>query len=547
MLAFLKKTTPKKAGTSSNVLTIPTGLRSQIHLDPVNQTVYVNQRLQRSTDALDWIANTRRHPQLDCLKVVWEPISDVTARIQSAHETGSHSDTDDGEDAEVRDEALALLREGAESDVSDIHIHRKERHTEVQFRINGSLVVAHELTNDHADRLLRAMYTMATSRDSAYSDLSFQDAAIAGDILKGTGLANVRIVKGPCLPVSEGGKFMVIRLQYVKSGGNRRSQPQRQTAFRTPRRPEGKLKLLDYGFTQSQVDRILNIAVSPSGVLICTGPTGSGKTTLLYELALHKARTQPERRQVEIAQPAEYPMHWGIQLDISNALTSEEAGREFRARLRTALRMDPDDLSIAEMRDSEVALTTFDSAQTGHFVMSTLHVDDPFDYPLRFQNMDFERLSFRTTCNASIVRGVVAQRLLPVLCKHCSLPWTVADERLPRRTCEAVPTWGEDLSAVRRKGPGCPHCFGTGISGRTTVAEVVETDEQLMSDFVNHGVAIARHRFRARPDADPSMVETAMGRVFQGLVDPFAVTATVDRIRTRDAVMSERLSGAKLP
>ncbi|MFT8643479.1 GspE/PulE family protein [Gluconacetobacter sp.] len=538
-LLFRRKTTARE----DNAIQVPAELRGQIHIDEINQVVFANEALKRREVMLTWLAEARHEPRLAMLRVEWERMGTVTERIQQAHHDALVVSRDDNLDAEVRGECLALLREGAESGVSDIHIHRKERHTEILFRINGTLVVAHELTNDHADRLIRAMYTLASSRDSAYSEGEAQDAAIAGDVLKGTGLANVRIVKGPCLPVSEGGKFMILRLQYARSGSARRgTQP--TVEFHSPRRPEGQLKLLSYGFSQDQVDRILNISIAPSGVLICTGPTGSGKTTLLFETLQHKARTEPGRRLVTIEQPAEYPMPWAIQMDISNALSADAAGKEFKARLRNALRMDPDDMMVGEIRDTEVALTTFDAAQTGHFVVTTLHVDDPFDYPLRLQNMDYERLSFRTTCNASIVRGIVGQRLLPTLCPHCAVPWKIDDERMPRRTREAVPTWGEDPSRIRRAGPGCQHCLGTGIGGRTAVAEVVETDEELMSDFVRHGVSVARHRFRARKGVDASMVETAMGRVFAGLVDPYQVTAKVDRIRTYDAVMTERAAGA---
>ncbi|MBB2164490.1 Flp pilus assembly complex ATPase component TadA [Gluconacetobacter aggeris] len=533
----------KATAREDNAIQVPAELRGQIHIDEINQVVFANEALKRREVMLTWLAEARHEPRLATLRVEWERMGTVTERIQQAHHDALVVSRDDNLDEEVRGECLALLREGAESGVSDIHIHRKERHTEIMFRINGTLVVAHELTNDHADRLIRAMYTLASSRDSAYSEGESQDAAVAGDVLKGTGLANVRIVKGPCLPVSEGGKFMILRLQYARSGSARRgTQP--AVEFHAPRRPEGHLKLLGYGFSQDQVDRILNISIAPSGVLICTGPTGSGKTTLLFETLQHKARTEPGRRLVTIEQPAEYPMPWAIQMDISNALSADAAGKEFKARLRNALRMDPDDMMVGEIRDTEVALTTFDAAQTGHFVVTTLHVDDPFDYPLRLQNMDYERLSFRTTCNASIVRGIVGQRLLPTLCPHCAVPWKGDDDRMPRRTREAVPTWGPDPSRIRRAGPGCHHCLGTGIGGRTAVAEVVETDEELMSDFVRHGVSVARHRFRARKGVDASMVETAMGRVFAGLVDPYQVTAKVDRIRTYDAVMAERAAGA---
>lgn len=540
----------RKVQGQGDALVVPRDLEGQIYIDQIEQVVLASENLKRKTSFLEWLDDTRRHRNMRLVRVQWVPLSTVTDRLDHEHHAGGVHD-EEAADEEVRDHALNFLREAASWRATDIHIMRKDRHTEIQFRINGSLVTSNrfELDNTYADRLMRAMYSLGASRETAYSDLSFQDGSIAGDVLRGMGLSNVRIVRGPCFPVSEGGKFMVLRLQPAGEYARKPATPIK-VDFRPPRRPPGKLRLESYGFSPVQIERLLYIVNAPSGILICTGPTGSGKTTLLYELARHKADMQPGRRLVTIEHPVELPMPWAIQLDIANTggdsgREAEAVGQAFRARQVTSLRMDPDDLVVGEIRDAEVALTTFAAAQTGHFVMTTLHVDDPFDAPLRLRNLDYDRLNFGITCNASVVRGIVAQRLLPLLCPHCAQRWTVSDERMTRRAREAVLTWGDDPSAIRRMGPGCEHCNGTCIAGRTAVAEVVETDEQLMSDFVEYGTAVARHRFRARKDVDPPMVETAMGRVFRGLVDPYTVTQTVDRIRARDVVLAEREAGAR--
>ncbi|QEO18739.1 GspE/PulE family protein [Acetobacter vaccinii] len=528
------------------VITTPRSLEGQIHFDPAERQVIASEQLKGKVHFLQWLDMVRQVPGHRSVTVQYATMSTVTEQLDRAHHTTQTTDAP-GDEAEVADRALALLREGASVGASDIHILRRERHTEVQFRINGNLVVAYELDNPYADRLIRAMYRLGSSQAASVTESLFQDGAISGDILKGTGLENVRIVRGPCVPLTLGGQFMILRLQATATLTARRPARPPMTQYRTPSRPAGELKLRESNYSQSQVDRILSIVMAPSGALLCTGPTGSGKTTLLSEIWKEKARCMPGRRLVTIEQPAELIMPWAIQLDIPNTADAEEAARLMAERQRTTLRMDPDDLGLAEIRDVESALTMFSEAQTGHFVGTTLHVDDPFDFPLRLQNMDFTRLSFAMTCNASVIRGVVAQRLLPVLCQ-CAVPWSSTEgrmARLSRLSCEAVPGWCDDLTHVRQVGPGCAACYGTGYTGRTVVAEVVETDERLMNDFIMLGVSRARHRYRSRPDADPSMLETAMGLVARGIVDPFDVNTRVDRIRPKDVVLEERHLGAR--
>jgi type II secretory ATPase GspE/PulE/Tfp pilus assembly ATPase PilB-like protein len=342
---------------------------------------------------------------------------------------------------------------------------------------------------------------------------------------------------------SEGGWFMILRLQSIKKGVNRRIRGNYSNLHQM-KPPRGHLRLKDYGFSQPQIDRLMGIAMSPSGALVFTAPTGHGKTTTLYEIWAEKARVQPGRNIVTIEQPVELDMPWAIQLDIPNTDNEEENGRALRERQRNTLRMDPDDIGLGEVRDVDGALTCIAAVQTGHFVAFTCHVDDPFGLPLRLQLMDFTRLSFGTTCNVSLIRGIVSQRLVPVICPHCAVPWTKDDPRLPTIINQAIPSWCPDMTLVRRIGTGCEHCYGTGISGRTCVAEVIETDAELMTDFVRYGENVARHRYRSRPDADPSLLETAMQLVAEGKLDPFDVNTIVERIRDKEKVLEERRNGA---
>ncbi|MFT8369750.1 MAG: ATPase, T2SS/T4P/T4SS family [Acetobacter sp.] len=526
------------------VIDIPRSLEGQIYFDTDGEEkiVFASKQLSGRLHFLQWLDSLRYVEGFRGIQVKYVPLSVVTEKMEHAHHNAAIMETPK-EDVEVRDRALALLTEIGGYNSSDIRIRRLSRHTEVACRINGRYMLAHELENSFSDRMMRAMYRLGSSQAASVTDSQFQDGGISGEVLKGTGLDNVRIVRGPCVPQTEGGWFMIMRLQSVKKGVNRRIRGNFST-LHPLKGPPGHLRLKDYGFTQAQIDRLMGIAMSPSGALIFTAPTGHGKTTTLYEIWAEKARVQPGRNIVTIEQPVELDMPWAIQLDIPNTDDEEENGRALRERQRTTLRMDPDDIGLGEMRDAQGALTCIEAVQTGHFVASTCHVDDPFDLPDRLELFDHTRLSFRKTCNTSLIRGIVSQRLVPVICPHCAIPWTTDDPRLTKIINEAVLTWCPDPTLIRRIGPGCEHCYGTGEVSRTCVAEVIETDEELMHDFVKHGVSVARHRYRSRPDADVSLLESAMKLVAEGKVDPFEVNTRVDRIRPREKVLKEREDGA---
>lgn len=510
-------------------------------VDDLTKTIYID-RTKRSSDAFQAWLNSHLNTTGVVYHVVWEAFSDITRRREEIRQRGAAHHKPGEASNTARNQAISVLKIAATCRASDVHILRRREHTEIQFRIKKSLMVYRELNNSDGDALLVALYRLCSSQDNTIKPQETQDGGITGHLLDGTGLENVRLVRGPAYPANDGGGHMELRLQYREKSEGSGALPN-NVLLTLPRRPDGQLKLVQYGFTEDQVDRLKYIATQPSGVLMLTGPTGSGKTTTIFELAKWQARTDPGKRLVAIEQPVEYPMPWAVQLEISNALDAAAAGKRFQDNLRYSLRMDPDRLIIGEIRDAEVALTAFDAAQTGHSVLTTLHIEDPFEFATRLQNMNFERLSFRVTCNSSVIRGIVAQRLLPILCDSCKEPWTPGDDRMPHRAAAALASWGDTSMTFKMHAGGCAHCQFTGIGSVTSVAEVVETDEELMNDLITKGIAIARRRFRSRPDVDTPMVEKAIALALQGKVDPWTILREVDKIPSKEQVDRDRRIG----
>lgn len=431
--------------------------------------------------------------------------------------------------------ALSLLSLAAAAGGSDVHIMVHRRHTDVQVRINGDLYTSDEFSM-HADegrRLRGAIFQgLATNKPPELKPLDFQDAQIDGEKLVGTGLSTVRIIRGPCVPIEDGGEFLVARLQRrpgVVPTMSRRDAI-RALRLRTPTRPEQPENDPAWkGFAPAQIKRLRRIAHRPSGLVGLTGPTGSGKTQAIFHMERYLAQRFPERRQISIEDPPEFEKEWGPQLVVG--------AHSFMDLLRETLRMDPNTLMIGELRAPEEAHTALEAALTGRLVLTTLHVIDPYYFFERLEDMDPERLSRRNACNPEKVIAVIGMRLLPRLCEHCRVPLVDAtDDAVPDEVLRALNTWGDTLN-VHVRGPGCEHCDGLGTVGRVVAAEIIEMDVASMADLRTLPVDQAKRRHRARPDADYSMLAYAVANVLAGRVDPNAAQSQL----TVEARNGERL------
>ena len=208
---------------------------------------------------------------------------------------------------------------------------------------------------------------------------------------------------------------------------------------------------------------------APSGIIFCTGPTGSGKTTTLY--ACLQEVIKPGVKVMSVEDPVEYLLPGITQMQINQSV-----GLTFSRALRSFLRSDPDVIMIGEMRDLETLQIAVQASLTGHLVLTTLHTDNAAAALARI--MDIGLPPFLV---ADTARLVVAQRLVRVLCRDCSVAAEPTSSHLAQAQ-ELAKLGGLDwptLPHTFRKAVGCAKCAQTGYRGRTTITEMLEVTPAL--------------------------------------------------------------------
>lgn len=215
--------------------------------------------------------------------------------------------------------------------------------------------------------------------------------------------------------------------------------------------------LANVGLPDEMAKTFRELISLPHGIILVTGPTGSGKTTTLYS-ALNEIKS-PTTKIITVEDPVEYHMDGINQIQVHHKI-----GLTFAAGLRSILRHDPDVILIGEIRDGETANSAIQSSLTGHVVFSTLHTNDASGSFTRLIDMGVEPY-----LAASTVEGVLAQRLVRVLCPHCKAKYRPAPGELPEDFPRPLPEflW---------KPVGCRECRDTGYSGRKGIFELLRTD-----------------------------------------------------------------------
>ncbi len=229
------------------------------------------------------------------------------------------------------------------------------------------------------------------------------------------------------------------------------------------------LRLDVLGFDPKVVAEVRRLSSLPYGMLLVTGPTGSGKTTTLYG-AISETQTGRDKI-VTIEDPVEYQLAGVLQIPVN-----EKKGLTFARGLRSILRHDPDKIMVGEIRDPETAQIAIQSALTGHLVFTTVHANNVFDVVSRFVHMGVDTYSF-----VSALSGVLAQRLVRVICAQCCQSYLPTRELIDESRVSVVAT-----AAYRfRKGQGCKHCRGTGYRGRKAVGELLVLNDEMREAIVN--------------------------------------------------------------
>jgi len=219
------------------------------------------------------------------------------------------------------------------------------------------------------------------------------------------------------------------------------------------------LGLENLGLSQKEQELFEKLIHCPNGIILVTGPTGSGKTTTLYSALM--TVNSIEKNILTIEDPVEYELPLIRQTQIN-----PKAGLMFSNGLRAILRQDPDIIMIGEIRDRETAEVAIQASLTGHLVLSTLHTNDASSALARIIDMGVEPFLV-----ASSIVGILAQRLVRVICEKCKEGY-MPDAGL-------LLDLGAGASGEFYKGKGCPYCKNTGYKGRIGIFELLMINEEM--------------------------------------------------------------------
>lgn len=259
------------------------------------------------------------------------------------------------------------------------------------------------------------------------------------------------------------------------------------------------LTLNQLGFDSTAIASIRRLSAEPYGMLLVTGPTGSGKTTSLY--AAISEVNHGHDKIITIEDPIEYQLPGVLQIPVN-----EKKGLTFARGLRSILRHDPDKIMVGEIRDAETAQIAIQAALTGHLVFTTVHANNVFDVIGRFAHMGVDPYSF-----VSALNGIVAQRLVRVLCTHCIIAEQPDDE-----TIEASGISLEEAQQFHfQTAKGCGQCRGSGYRGRNAIAEILLLNDEIRELIVAQA-PIRRIKEAARNNGTHFLREAALNMVKLG-------------------------------
>ncbi len=324
-----------------------------------------------------------------------------------------------------------LVTRAVEGRVSDIHIEPFENNVKVRYRIDGAL--------GEVESLPKRIQAAVISRVKIMSRLN---------------IAEVRLPQDGRIKLRVSGREVDLRVSTMPTVYGE------SIVMRILDRGAALIGLEDLGFPDNILGDYRKLITTPYGMLLVTGPTGSGKTTTLYA-SLSKINSD-DKKIITIEDPIEYQTEGVNQIQVNPKI-----GLTFATGLRHIVRQDPDVVMVGEIRDIETADISIHSALTGHLVFSTLHTNDAPGAVTRLLDMGIEGF----LVSSSLI-GVLAQRLVRVICPSCKEPLSPPPELLEKI--------GASLEgATSFHGTGCGSCRQTGYKGRTGIFELMMVDEDI--------------------------------------------------------------------
>ena len=351
---------------------------------------------------------------------------------------------------------------------SDIHVEPQDKDCSIRFRVDGVMQKIKNVPRT-VQRLLISRYKIMGGMDITENRLS-QDGRSSFDY-HGNSI-DLRFASIPTVH----GENITIRLLNVS---------------------ESLFFIKNLGMVKEDEKKFEKLIFQPHGSVVITGPTGSGKTTTLYA-SLNQIST-PEKKIYTIEDPVEFRLNSIMQVQVNT-----KVGMDFSRGLRAMLRSDPDIIMVGEVRDLETAKIVMQASVTGHLVLTTLHTNDAPSTLARLLQMGVESYMI-----SSAISGIVAQRLVRVLCPDCKVETDINKYNIDE---QVVPI----LQGKKIYGPaGCSKCNNLGYKGRTGIFSVLVVSKKIREMLLDRRSADDIGNV-ARSEGMKTLLERAAEKVASG-------------------------------
>ncbi len=338
-----------------------------------------------------------------------------------------------GEDRSIVGLVNSILSDAISQNASDVHLDPSQFSTRVRYRIDGIMYNSINIPKEISDSVISRIKVSA-----------------------GMDIAERRRPQDGHFSAQYRNEFYDFR---VSSIGAKYGE---KLTIRILSRQKMLMPMERLGMLEDQYEVFSRLIKRPYGIILVTGPTGSGKTTTLYS-ALSTINTGTETI-ITLEDPVEYDIPGITQIQIN-----EEAGITFAVGLRSILRLDPNIIMVGEIRDLDTAKTAVQASLTGHLVFASIHTNDAASTPIRLLNLGLEPYLI-----ASSLIGVVAQRLVRIICPNCKESYIPNENE--KETIKTELNFEVDKLY---RGRGCTLCNFTGFRGRTGIFEILEIDKTL--------------------------------------------------------------------
>lgn len=408
--------------------------------------------------------------------------ADIASRLASpesdANDLGANLEAIDAESLHRMAEQPTLINlvnlvilEAVRSRASDIHIEPFERELKVKYRVDGVLIEQIPPPKN--------LQPAITSRVK---------------IMAGMNIAERYVPQDGHITLRFEGRKIDIRVSTVPTIYGE------SVVMRVLDKESISLDLQNLGMRESHRATMQRLIDLPHGMVLVTGPTGSGKTTTLYA-ALTKLY-DPSKKIITIEDPVEYELSGVNQIPVN-----PKRGLLFATGLRSILRQDPDVIMVGEIRDHETADIAVRSALTGHLLFSTLHTNDAVSAIGRLADMGVEPFLL-----ASVLEGVIAQRLGRRICENCKTPVPIEEATRHRLNEQEAALFPRMESFI---GAGCEKCDNSGTHGRVGFYEIL-TINTTMRALITKRASVS-DILRAADDSHTSMRYDGLLKASQGL------------------------------